>query len=118
MQSVVYVQICRDRNVPRPKRSRPKQLRPKSPILAGATSIGRLRKPHDQQQISDSSAGSVPTWDKARSVMKSRHLVLGRHLGGFLMGLVQGRIKGGNGGNCPGPSAPRELPVMTFVCFK
>jgi len=30
---------------------------------------------------------------------------------------VQGRIKGGNGGNCPGPSASRGS-VITFICFK
>jgi len=27
-------------------------------------------------------------------------------------------LRGGNGCNCPGPSASREHPVMTFVCFK
>ena len=27
-------------------------------------------------------------------------------------------LRGGNGGNCPGHSAPRVLPMMTFICFK
>ena len=32
--------------------------------------------------------------------------------------LTKCRIKGGNRGNCPGPSAPRNPSMMTFICFK
>jgi len=60
MQSVVYVQKCRDRNVPRqkqPDRNRPDQNglyrngQTEKSCSGGATSIGWLGKPHDQQQF-------------------------------------------------------------------
>jgi len=146
MQSVVYVQKCRDRRVPTPKRHTPKRLRPKRPDRIGQTEtaqtktaqtktaqtktaqtktaqtktaqtetaqtesaspnrpvrIGqtekscsgggnihrRTRKTSRSTTISDSSAGSTPRRDQARSMMKSRHLVHGRHLGRFAVGLI------------------------------
>jgi len=102
MQSVVYVRKCRDHNVPtlkRPDRNHPdknysdrngsdrngsdRNGQTETSCSGGGNIPRRTWKTSQSTAISDSSSSSTPRRDQARSVMKSRHLVLGRHLGHF-----------------------------------
>ena len=77
-----------------PHRNRPDQNgahrigQTEKPCSGGGNIHRRTWKTSRSTAISDSSAGSTPRRYQARSMMKSRHLVHGRHLGRFAVGLI------------------------------